>query len=93
MKLFRKEVLEQKVRTLLNSVNFSRKLKFKVTFTVSSVSSADDQFVSRWEAGPPLADLQPVLLEFHEKKDKVDVYNCLRDGLEQTGCVVTEDSR
>lgn len=35
MKLYRKEVLEQKVRTLLNSVNFSRKLKFKVTFTVS----------------------------------------------------------
>ena len=79
MKLFRKEVLEQKVRTLLNSVNFTRKFKFK--------------FVSRWEAGPPLADLQPVLLEFHDKKDKVDVYNCLRDGLEQTGCVVTEDSR
>ena len=35
MKLFRKEVLEQKVRTLLNSVNFSRKLKFKVSSVVS----------------------------------------------------------
>ena len=27
---FRKEVLEQKVRTILESVNFSRKIKYKV---------------------------------------------------------------
>lgn len=33
------------------------------------------------------------MLEFRDSKDKVDVFNILRSQLEQSGCVVTEDSR
>ena len=89
-------MLEQKVTTILSSVNFKRKIRFKVIFILSVTEvqlTSVLQFLSRWEEGPALADLQPVVLEFHEKKDKLEVYNCLREGLEKSGCVITEDSR
>ena len=51
------------------------------------------QFLSRWEDGPALKEVQPVVLEFHDTKDKMEVYKILISGLENSGCVVTEDSR
>ena len=51
------------------------------------------KFLSRWDDGPPLNEVSPVLIEFLDKKDKLDVYGALRSGLENTNSVVTEDSR
>ena len=35
------------------------------------------QYPSRWEDGPPLNEVSPVLIEFHDKKEKMDVYASL----------------
>ena len=51
------------------------------------------KYLSRWDDGPPLNEVLPVLIEFHDAKDKLDVYAVMKTGLEKTGQVVTEDSR
>ena len=47
----------------------------------------------RWDDGPPLNSVLPVSVEFCDKKDKLDVYNVCKSGLEKSGMVVTEDAR
>ena len=37
--------------------------------------------------------MKPVLMEFHESKDRNDLYAACREGLKKTGLVITEDSR
>ena len=37
--------------------------------------------------------VKPVLMEFHEPKDRNDVYAACKEGLKKTGLVITEDSR
>ena len=37
--------------------------------------------------------MSPVVIEFHDKKDKLDAYSVMRAGLENSGTVITEDSR
>ena len=49
------------------------------------------KYLSRWDDGPPLNEVSPVLIEFHDDKDKLDVYSVMKTGLEKQ--VVTEDSR
>ena len=37
--------------------------------------------------------MKPVLIEFHEPKDRNDLYSSCKEGLKKTGLVITEDSR
>ena len=89
--------MEQKVTTILGSLNYSRKVKYKVpaAYLVIPYSFLDFliQYLSRWDDGPPLNEVSPVLIEFHDKKEKCDVYASLSKGLDNSGYVVTEDSR
>ena len=92
--------MEQKVTTILGSLNYTRKVKYKVPISSDSLIVLNDkticffkQYLSRWDDGPPLNEVSPVLIEFHDKKEKCDVYASLSKGLDNSGYVVTEDSR
>lgn len=92
--------MEQKVTTILGSLNYTRKVKYKVPissdFLVMIIRFNHllfKQYLSRWDDGPPLNEVSPVLIEFHDKKEKCDVYASLSKGLDNSGYVVTEDSR
>ena len=37
--------------------------------------------------------MKPVLIEFHEAKERNDLYAACKEGLKKTGLVMTEDSR
>ena len=37
--------------------------------------------------------VKPVLIEFHEAKERNDLYAACKEGLKKTGLVMTEDSR
>ena len=51
------------------------------------------QNLCRWKEGPIHNSVKPVLIEFHEPKDRNDLYSSCKEGLKKTGLVITEDSR
>ena len=46
----------------------------------------------RWEQGPLIAGVPPVLANFSSVDDKELVWRCLKDGCRTTSVVVTQDS-
>ena len=76
---FRKDVLEQKVRKVVEEIGLTRRVAYKNLF--------------RWKDGPLHNSVLPVLIEFREKKDRNELYGVCREGLKKTGYVITEDSR
>ena len=76
---FRKDVLEQKVRKVVEEIGLTRRVAYKNLF--------------RWKDGPIHNSVLPVLIEFREKKDRNELYGVCREGLKKTGYVITEDSR
>ena len=76
---FRKDVLEQKVRKVVEEIGLTRRVAYKNLF--------------RWKDGPVHNSVLPVLIEFREKKDRNELYGVCREGLKKTGYVITEDSR
>ena len=76
---FRKDVLEQKVRKVVEEIGLTRRVAYKNLF--------------RWKDGPVHNSVLPVLIEFREKKDRNELYGVCREGLKKSGYVITEDSR
>lgn len=76
---FRKDVLEQKVRKVVEEIGLTRRVAYKNLF--------------RWKDGPIHNNVLPVLIEFRDKKDRNELYGVCREGLKKTGYVITEDSR
>ena len=91
----RKDVLEQKIKKVLEEIGLIKKIGYKVCMCLHSVSYSWDIFQNlfRWPDGPVHNGVHPVVVEFKDKKDRNEVYYTCKEGLKKTAWVITEDSR
>ena len=81
---FRKDVIEQKIKKVLEEIGFTKKIVYKVyEFREGSRNCRKKskfsnllikcQNLSRWTDGPPHNGVAPVVAIFRDKKDKTEV--------------------
>ena len=88
-------MLEQKLKKVTDDIGYKSNTKYKVIFEniEDIISTSAVQNLFRWKEGPVHNSVKPVLIEFHEPKDRNDLYAACKEGLKKTGLVMTEDSR
>ena len=47
----------------------------------------------RWQEGPRVGSVPPIIVNFSSLEDKCHVWKCLKDGCRNTKVVVTQDSK
>ena len=87
--------MEQKLKKVTDDIGYKSNTKYKVIFEniEDIISTSAVQNLFRWKEGPVHNAVKPVLIEFHEAKDRNDLYSTCKEGLKKTGLVMTEDSR
>ena len=92
--MFRKDVLEQKVKVVLEEIGLTNKIEYKVRGQELIFEQVNfDQNLFRWVDGPIHNGVPPVVVEFKDKKDRNEIYYVCKEGLKKSTWVITEDSR
>ena len=73
---FRKDVIEQKIKKVLEEIGFTKKIVYKVnsdSLTKLLKYESLVQNLFRWTDGPPHNGVSPVVAIFKDKKDRTEV--------------------